>query len=243
MIVSISLHELNALLGTLVWAAGLTMHVFLLTTWARHQARTFSMTRMVPSWFVPPVGTIVAAVSYRGPNSGLLHALAVVALYSGMISYAVLLPIMFFRLIFHDTLPVAAMPTVGILAAPASLSLVGYLTLPENPAPVVVLVLEGIAVLMTSIVYVAFVRLLTLPFSPAFAAYTFPLAIGTTAQFEVAEQLSTWHTIPELVDQVHTMAVVELLGASAVIAFVSARFIGFAWSHWSQAHGPAAFDS
>jgi tellurite resistance protein TehA-like permease len=40
----------------------------------------FELLHMVPSWFVPPVGIIVAAVAYRGPHEGILFQLAVVAL-------------------------------------------------------------------------------------------------------------------------------------------------------------------
>lgn len=242
MIVSISIHQINAALGTLVWLAALTLHVGFLVVWARHQARSFHLARMVPSWFVPPVGIIVAAVSYRGPDTGVLHGLAVVALYFGMLSYVVMLPIMFYRFIFHENLPMAAMPTLAILAAPASLSLVGYLTLIQSPEPLPVILLEGIAVLMTAIVYVAFVRLLALPFTPAFAAYTFPMAIGATAQFEVSGQLAQWQVSQELVDQVHTLAVVELWVATVVTGYVCLRFAQFTWEHWSQAHGEPAED-
>jgi tellurite resistance protein TehA-like permease len=243
MIVSISIHQVSDLLGTAVWLVALGLHVVFLITWARHQARSFQLARMVPSWFVPPVGVIVAAVSYRGPDSGLLHGLALVALYFGMISYAVMLPVMFYRFIFSENVPVAAMPTLGILAAPASLSLVGYLTLVQDPEPLPVILLEGIAVLMTTIVYVAFVRLLALPFTPGFAAYTFPMAIGATAQFTVATQLTEWGSVQDLVDQVHALAMVELWVATAVIAFVCLRFLQFAWVHWSDAHGATAEDA
>jgi tellurite resistance protein TehA-like permease len=39
---------------------------------------------------------------------------------------------------------------------------------------------------LTAIVYVAFTRLLVLPFSPGYAAYTFPMAIGATALFKAS---------------------------------------------------------
>ncbi len=236
MIVSISIHQASAVLGMLVWLVALAIHVAFLVAWARHQRRSFHLSRMAPSWFVPPVGIIVAAVSYRGPDDGLLNALAVLALYFGMLSYVVMLPIMFFRFIFTENLPVAALPTVGILAAPASLSLVGYLTLIEDPEPLPVILLEGVAVLMTAIVYVAFVRLLALPFTPGFAAYTFPMAIGATAQFEVSGQLAQWQVSQELIDQVHALAVFELWVATGVIGYVCVLFLRFAWVHWSQAH-------
>lgn len=153
-----------------------------------------------------------------------------------------MLPITFYRFIFAENVPVAAMPTLGILAAPASLSLVGYIALVEDPVPLPVILLEGIAVLMTAIVYVAFVRLLALPFSPGFAAYTFPMAIGATAQFSVSSQLAEWAVGQQLIDQVHSLGVLELYVATAVIGFVAVRFGQFAWQHWADAHGLPEYD-
>ena len=131
-------------------------------------------------------------VLLAGPHEGPLFILAVGALYFGIIAYAAMLPLMFYRFIFAENVPVTAMPTLGILAAPASLSLVGYLSLVDDPQPLPVVLLIGIAVLMTSIVYVAFTRLLVLPFSPGYAAYTFPMAIGATALFKTVDQLEAW---------------------------------------------------
>ena len=54
-----------------------------------------------------------------------------------------------------------------------------------------VAVLLGIAVLMTGIIYLAFIKLLRLPFSPGYAAFTFPLVIGATALFKVGQLLSS----------------------------------------------------
>jgi exfoliative toxin A/B len=119
---------------TLLWLFGLGVHVVFLSLFARHRMARFELTHMVPSWFVPPVGVIVAAVSYRGPHEGPLFLLAVASLYFGMITYAVMLPVMLYRFIFAENIAVSAMPTLAILAAPASLSLAGYLSLVGDPS-------------------------------------------------------------------------------------------------------------
>lgn len=74
-----------------------------------------------------------------------------------------MLPMMIYRFIFTHEIPDAAKPTLAIMAAPASLSLAGYLTVVSEPSPVIVALLFGIAVLMTAIIYLAFTRLLRLP--------------------------------------------------------------------------------
>jgi tellurite resistance protein TehA-like permease len=237
MLVSISLWQVSHVAGTLLWLFGLGVHLVFLALFARHRMVRFEWTHMVPSWFVPPVGIITAAVSYRGPHEGPLFSLAVAALYFGMITYALMLPAMFYRFIFAENVEVTAMPTLAILAAPASLSLTGYLALVDDPQPLPVILLMGISVLMTTIVYVAFVRLLALPFSPGFSAYTFPLAIGATALFKAAEQLEAWQVRQKLINQTHGLAVFELLVATALVAYVIVRFSQFAWTNWWMTPG------
>jgi tellurite resistance protein TehA-like permease len=94
---------------------------------------------------------------------------------------------MIYRLVFCESVPDAAKPTIAIMAAPASLSLAGYLTVTQDPSPVLVALLFGIAILMTVVIYAAFFHLLRLPFGPAYAAFIFPMVIGATALFKMAD--------------------------------------------------------
>ena len=176
------------------------------------------MGNMVPSWFIPPVGIIVADVTFPGVPE--LHGLATVLLTIGMASYAVMLPVMIYRLIFHPEVPNAAKPTIAIMAAPASLSLAGYLTVVKSPNLLVVAVLLGIAILMTVAIYFAFWRLLRLQFSPGYAAFTFPMAIGATALYKTANLVATYPDTETYVTQLRFLAHVELAVATVVIFYV-----------------------
>lgn len=69
------------------------------------------------------------------------------------------------------------------------------------------------------------------------------MAIGATAQFEVSGQLDQWQVSQKRIDQVHTLAVVELWVATAVIGYVCLRFVRYAWVHWSQARSVPADDN
>jgi len=184
----------------------------------------FEIHHMVPSWFVPPVGIIVADVAYPG---GPFAALAQGLLWFGMACYGLMLPLMLYRLIFSHEVPDAAKPTIAILAAPASLSLAGYLTVSPDPSLLLVAVLLGIAVLMTGIIYLAFIKLLRLPFSPGYAAFTFPLVIGATALFKVSQLLSQWPEAADYAWQLHQLAYLELGVATLVVGYVSLRYLMF----------------
>ncbi|MBU2898523.1 TDT family transporter [Vibrio hepatarius] len=229
MVVSNSIGHFYPMLGDMIWLAAVGLHIIFLVSFVYHRAKEFELHHMVPSWFVPPVGIIVADVAFSG-NPDLL-AIANGTLIFGMLVYAVMLPMMIYRFMFTHEVPDAAKPTLAIMAAPASLSLAGYLTVAAQPSPVIVGLLFGIGVLMTAIIYLAFFRLLRLPFSPGYAAFTFPMAIGATALFKLASWMQVSGVDSQYVQQVHTLAGVELIIATAVISYVALRYFNFYQPH------------
>ena len=224
MVVSKAVGLLAPTLGQGLWLFAVIIHLVFLATFVWHRARAFEIHHMVPSWFVPPVGIIVADVAYPG---GPFASLATGLLWFGMACYGLMLPLMLYRLIFSHEVPDAAKPTIAILAAPASLSLAGYLTVSQDPSLLLVAVLLGIAVLMTGIIYLAFIKLLRLPFSPGYAAFTFPLVIGATALFKVSHLLSQWPEAARYAEQLHQLAYLELGVATLVVGYVALRYLMF----------------
>lgn len=206
--------------GAGLWLCAVALHLVFLVTFIWHRLKDFKLHHMVPSWFVPPIGIIVADVA----SPGSFDPLAQVLLWFGIACYAVMLPMMLYRLIFCAEVPDAAKPTIAIMAAPASLSLAGYLTVTTEPAPVLVAILLGIAVLMTALIYLAFIKLLRLPFSPGYAAFTFPLVIGATALFKVATLAEALGLDTATVNQLRWMAEGELVIATLVVSYVALRF-------------------
>lgn len=224
MVVSKSIGMFHPLAGQVVWLVAVTLHLTFLLTFIWHRLRDFEIHHMVPSWFVPPVGIIVAAVATPG---GAWLELSRGLLWLGLVSYAVMLPVMLYRLIFSHEVPDAAKPTIAILAAPASLSLAGYLTVVDTPSPLIVALLFGIAILMTMLIYLAFTLLLRLPFSPGYAAFTFPLVIGATALYKTAALFQHWDVTRAYADEVHTLAGFELSVATVIVSYVALRYLAY----------------
>lgn len=142
-----------------------------------------------------------------------------------MLSYLIMLPLMVYRLIFRGEVPDSAKPTIAIMAAPASLSLAGYLTVVKEPSLLICSVLLGIALLMTLVIYFAFFHLMRLPFSPGYSAFTFPMAIGATALYKMANLVSQYPQASEYASQLHILALGQAVIATAIIGYVSIRFI------------------
>lgn len=222
MVVSNSLGHFFPVAGDVLWLVAVALHIVFLVSFLYHRAKEFELHHMVPSWFVPPVGIIVADVSFSG--NPVLAPIAYGTLVFGMVAYAVMLPMMIYRFMFTHEVPDAAKPTMAIMAAPASLSLAGYLTVTAQPSPVIIALLFGIAVLMTAIIYLAFVKLLRLPFSPGYAAFTFPMVIGATALFKMANWMQNAGLSSQYVEQVRMLALVELLVATIVVSYVAMQY-------------------
>ena len=207
-----------------LWLLAVTAHLALLLSFIRHRLRGFRLDHLLPSWFVPPVGIIVAALTCPTPE---LLGLARLLLGFGLLSLSVLLPLMLYRLLFGAALPDAAKPTLAILAAPASLALAGYLQVCAEPAPALLAMLAPVAVCLTLSVWVVFLRLLRLPFSPGFSAFTFPMVIGAVAQFKLAQHLAARGGWTEEAAWIDILARVELAVACAIVAYVCLRYCLF----------------
>ena len=222
MVISASIGRIDANAGTAVWLFAIFLHLtafFIFSYWRMNDPK---LDLMVPSWFVPPIGIVVACVSF--PNAWALLPLASALFWFGLGAYAIMLPLMIYRLIFLNEVPNAAKPTIAIMAAPASLLLAGYLTIEQNPSFLLCSLLFGIAVLMTFVIYFSFWRLMRLQFSPGYAAFTFPMAIGATALFKLADRLQYYPGCLEYCEQIRWLASFELAVAAAVIGYVAVLY-------------------
>ena len=211
--------------GRWLWSVAVILHVLLFVAFIWHRVGTLQFNQFLPGWFVPPIGIVTAVVTCPAAVSdSFVHAI----FWFGLLCYALLLPLVLIRLLLAGSVPLAARPSLAVLAAPASLCLTGYLSLSSPAHPMFVLSLLILALVMTSIIYVAMLYLLRLPFSPGFAAFTFPLVIGATALFKASEQFALWqqHESAALLQQ---LAYLELVIATLVTLYVSFRFAGYLW--------------
>lgn len=209
--------------GEALWFFAVALHIVVLLGFTFFRLREANFEAMVPSWFIPPVGIIVADVTFPGVTA--LLPLAQGCLFVGLTSYAVMLPVMLCRLILGSRIAEGVRPTLAILAAPASLSLAGYLTVAEKPDLLLATLLLGIALLMTLVIYFAFWNLLRLRFSPGYAAYTFPMAIGATALYRFSDVFASVPEIAEHVGFLRALAHVELSVALIVITYVFVLYV------------------
>ena len=124
------LYELSPVLGKILWILCIILHVLFAIAFIYYRVKSWDITHMVPSWFVPPIGIVVACVNSKVMNMPVItHFL----FYIGFIFYIVMLPIMLYRIIFVEKIDDSRLPTFAIMAAPPNLCLAGYLVAFSSP--------------------------------------------------------------------------------------------------------------
>lgn len=213
-------------IATLCWWLALAGHLTLLTGFIRHRLAQFALADLVPAWFIPPIGFVVAVLT--APVSAPLWLLQLLA-GAGLLAYLLMLPLMLYRLGRGTPLPLPQRPLLAILAAPGSLTLTGLLCLPHAAAlPVIALLsLSAVALLLTLRVWWQLPQLLRGSFNPAFAACTFPLVISATALLKLSAYLAQ-QSHPLLQQLAHwqlALAQLEFAVALTVCGYVLSRYL------------------
>lgn len=229
---SAALQPLLPVLANGLWWFALTAHLLLLCFFVRFRLANFQFTDMVPAWFIPPIGFVVAVLT--APATAPLWLLQTLSL-AGLLVYLVMLPLMLYRLRHGQPLSAAQQPLQAIIAAPGSLTLSGLLCLPLAAAiPTSVLLgLSTVALVLTLRVWWQLPSLLSGRFNPAFAACTFPMVISATALLKLSGYLSQQSSplLQQLAQWQMGLAQLEFAVALGVCGYVLTRYLRQLWYH------------
>lgn len=223
LILSDYLALISPLIAYPIWFTALLLHFTMMLLFFSFQAMNFKISHIVPSWFLYPVGLISSSLA--GTQFG--HTVFSETLVSVCIAiYFFMLPLVLYRLVFAGMLPKRARPTLAIMAAPINLTLATYLVNFPHPDPILTGALAGIAITMTLLIYLCYIRLLRLKFQPSIAAVTFPSVISAIAMHRLTTFFEAhypqWHWL-------HQFGLFELTIATFLVAWVSIGYIKMYW--------------
>ena len=226
MILANFIGRLNTVVGTVIWLIAIILHfIFFLTfTYHRIQTRECFNSHILPSWFVPTTGLIVACITIP---SSYFRSLSEVIFIFGTVCYIILMPLVLYRLCLGIPLKEGHRPTLALLTTPSNLILAGALVLYPHANPLFAIILFGISCLTSLSVYVMLVTLLRLPFTPAYAAFTFPLGVAAEATTGFSHWALQYQTIAHYSSALRIIGIIQLLIASLVIIYVGFHFIKF----------------
>ncbi|MFA5242656.1 MAG: SLAC1 anion channel family protein [Sulfuricella sp.] len=125
LLLSIAYLQIAPGLSFWLWSAGAVLHLaitlYVLSSWVHHSK--YEIAHLNPAWFIPVVGNILV------PIAGMQHAPADISWFFfslGLFFWPVLTAILFYRLIFHGSLPERLMPTLFIFIAPPAVGFISW---------------------------------------------------------------------------------------------------------------------
>ncbi len=200
-------------LGVAIWCIGVLISSVAFLAFCFFQIKNRKKENMLPSYFLSLGGMFVATMTVPRPEWK--EATDMLMIFGGIVFFCIL-PFVVWRILFLSPLPAQMKPVVCIFAAPANMLIAAWLTtyssIPGWGWPFIV-----IAVALNIYVYCILPGLMRLPFSPAQASLTFPMAITATAMFKLSAHYPALKII----------AVCELVIASFVVACVCVRYTAY----------------
>jgi len=203
----------------LLWSAGTLIHLgltlYILTQWI-HQEK-FQIAHLNPAWFIPVVGNILV------PIAGVAHAPLEISWFFfslGLLFWPILLAIIFYRIIFHGSLPERLMPTLFILIAPPAVAFLAYVRL-TGGVDAFAQILYNSALFFTLLLLVQIKWFARLKFFLSWWAYSFPLAAITIATLIMYHHLGSpmYLRLSGLLLGIVSVVIIGLIGRTLLAVF------------------------
>jgi tellurite resistance protein len=169
-----------------LWSLGSLLHLsltlYVLSSWIHHSK--YEIAHLNPAWFIPVVGNILI------PVVGVQHASAEISWFFfslGLFFWPILTAIIFYRLIFHASLPERFMPTLFIFIAPPAVGFISWFNL-VGGIDAFGRVLYFVALAFTLLLAAQVSYFARLKFFLSWWAYSFPIAAITIASLIMAKE-------------------------------------------------------
>ncbi len=194
LLLSIAYLRIAPALSFWLWSVGAALHLgltlYVLSSWIHHTK--YEIAHLNPAWFIPVVGNILV------PVAGVHHASLEISWFFfslGLFFWPVLTAIIFYRLIFHGSLPERFMPTLFVFIAPPAVGFISWFNL-TGGVDAFARVLYFTGLFFTLLLLVQFNYFRRLKFFLSWWAYSFPVAAITIATLIMAQEtglaLYTW---------------------------------------------------
>jgi tellurite resistance protein len=186
LLLSIAFLKISQTVSFWAWTVGTAMHFFMtlyvISSWVHHTK--YEIRHLNPAWFIPVVGNILI------PVVGVNHAPPEISWFFfslGLFFWPILLSIIFYRLIFHGSLPERFIPTLFILIAPPSVALISWYKL-TGTVGVFGQIQYSIALFFFLMILFQARYFVRLRFYLSWWAYSFPVAALTISTLIMGEE-------------------------------------------------------
>lgn len=171
-------------LGLDLWRVGATLQLLLtliiVNIWLNTERPVASIN---PAWFIPAVGNVLIPVAAAPAGYPMVSGFF---LSVGLFFWAILVTVVFYRLITKPPLEPPMRPTLTIMLAPPAVSCLAVVAI-TNQFNSMAMSLFGIALFFVLLLIPQIPTFLKLPYFPSWWAYTFPVAAFTIACFQFSK--------------------------------------------------------
>lgn len=185
LLLAVAFLGVDKLISEKLWLMGMVWHLvltlYVVNAWMHHDH--FQVKHINPAWFIPAVGNVIVPVA--GVPLGYVE-LSWFFFSVGMLFWAILLTIIFYRLMFHSPMDEKLLPTLFILIAPPAVGFIAYTRL-VGGVDTFAQVLYNTGLFMTLVLFTQLPRFLKLRFFLSWWAYSFPLAAISIASMVMFE--------------------------------------------------------
>ncbi len=212
------------ILCSILWLAAVIYHYFIVVFYTVIRAKEWNFNNIMPTCFIVYTGMITGSVASKGMIGFYIPEIAHFMLMFGFIFYTVLLPIVLYIVFKSEILDDHKLPTVGIVCSPAPLGVVGILSIQSNPNIYMLIWLIVTGLILLVVVYSYIIKLFKEGFKPAYASFTFPLAIATLAAYDLSIYfINGGYTV--LGNIFELLGDIEIFIATYVVLFILLNFI------------------
>lgn len=220
MILGSYFYEMGWGFGKPMWALGICIHaVHILVFTYRNVICERNIDTFIPSWFATYNGILVGCVVGGIMNEA--DKLKYIVFY-GITVYAIIVPIMVWRLIKFDVKP-AMYHAQAVILAPCSLCLVGAINVTPWMPTWLFNILYVCVIISLIFVILLLPKAFAYDFYPGYAGITFPMAIGIVASNKFAGFL-TEHGSEALAGKITQIAGIQLYLTTFIVGFVLMKF-------------------
>ncbi|HAS20409.1 MAG TPA: transporter [Lachnospiraceae bacterium] len=180
-------YEIGLGFGKIIWLVAIVIHaVHICVFTMRNILLTRNIHTTVPSWFVTYNGIMVSCVT--GGAMNMRPMLQIITIY-GVLIYAVLIPVMIFRLITVPVKP-AVYHTMPVVLAPCSLCVVSLINTFDEPNQMLLYLMYFCVLVSLLFIIIKLPDYFSFDFVPGYAGLTFPMAIGIVATNKMSGYLA-----------------------------------------------------
>jgi len=161
-----------------IWYLGIAIHLALIVYFTLKFVLKLKLAQVFSSWYIVYVGIVVASLTAPVFEA---KSLGNIFFYFGLITFGMLLILVTARYIKLKDIPPMAKPLICISTAPASLLIAGYIQSVEPKSHTFLLALWTLATVLYVFSLIHTIILITKPFFPSWASFTFPFVISAIA--------------------------------------------------------------